>query len=111
MIPKPDKRPPHFLNRSLTSFSNLMTGPRTANPMRCAMKRNLLDQPGLQNPLSQNPGTDYDELLDAVFTEGGTVLEGEDVRRPGADPAKPETPPKGFDVIDPANPDPQKRGT
>jgi hypothetical protein len=67
MIPKPDKRPPHFLNRSLTSFSNLMTGPRTANPMRCAMKRNLLDQPGLQNPLSQNPGTDYDELLDPVF--------------------------------------------
>jgi hypothetical protein len=111
MIPKPDKRPPHFLNRSLTSFSNLMTGPRTANPKRCAMKRNLLDQPGLQNPLSQNPGTDYDELLDPVFTEGATVLEGEDVRRPGADPAKPETPAKGSDVIDPANPDPQKRGT
>jgi hypothetical protein len=64
------------------------------------MKRNLLDQPGLQNPLSQNPGTDYDELLDPVFTEGGTVLEGEDVRRL-----------KGSDVIDPANPDPQKRGT
>jgi hypothetical protein len=74
------------------------------------MKRNLMDQPGMQNPLSQNPGTDYEELLDPVITEGGTQKEGEDVRTPGADPTKPETLPDGPDVIDSGNPDPQKRG-
>lgn len=74
------------------------------------MKKNLMDQPGLQNPLSQNPGTDYDELLDPVFTDGGKVLEGDDVRAPGADPSQPETLPDGPDVIDDSHPDPQKRG-
>nr|WP_314581843.1 hypothetical protein [uncultured Pseudomonas sp.] len=75
------------------------------------MKRNLMDQPGLQNPLSQNPGTDYDELLDPVFTDGGEVLEGEDVHSPGAHPCKPEATPERADAIDDGNPDSQKRGT
>jgi len=75
------------------------------------MKTNLMDPSNMQNPLAPNPGTDYDELVDPVFTEGGTVLEGEDVKSPGADPARPETLPQGPDVIDDGNPDPQKRGT
>jgi hypothetical protein len=74
------------------------------------MKKNLMDQPGLQNPLSQNPGTDYDELVDPVFTDGGEVLEGDDVRTPDADPSQSGTLPDGPDVIDVSHPDPQKRG-
>ncbi len=74
------------------------------------MKRNPMDQLGQQNPLSQNPGTDYDELLDPVFTEGGQVLEGEDVIPPGADPANPGSLPDGPDVIDKGRPDPRKPG-
>lgn len=74
------------------------------------MKRDLMDQPGLQNPLSQNPGTDYDELLDPVITEGGTVREGEDVLSPGVDPARPDTLPNGPDVVDKGVADPQQRG-
>jgi len=91
-------------------FKPFMTILKPRTTPRCAMKKNLMDQPGLQNPLSQNPGTDYDELVDPVFTDGGTILEGDDVRTPGADPSQPEILDDGPDVIDDGHPDPQKRG-